>query len=559
MSADHHLSPEERDEDASVNSMDVITENPGIVKVTSSKKKKTDKDDFKRKESLGFRDWDEQQKAVDEFHQKEAERKAMEEQRKADELAAKEAEVFKRTQTGLDLMKKKQAEKDEQERLRKEEEAKRREEEAHAKHHKLRKDLEEAERAKRESEIREKKKAEAKRKLKLEAQAAKMKKFDEDRRWKTLPNYKKEREKELLDRVEQLKSYDPKRTKYEFFDVHRVPDAWDEDLLDAELKKAKYAKGEALLKQLEGLLPGVEKVNFFQEESEDQWDFAGLEKKLKEAKYAKGEALLKQLEGLLPGVEKVNFFQEDRKDQWDFAALEKNIAIQTDEVKAEEASGSLAFERLLLVDPQATKDGYWDASRRPRWLVTEMENTFTAKVEVIFSTVKQYKPDVTEDVYCKDGEWQVATMQKDIESCKFEVGDVKFKFMEGVMKVAGEAVNKAKYFNENDANTPWNLELMDKDLNDRFVIVIKITKEEDSTIVNKKLVVGKGWPYNRLWNELLTIANLPEVENERLTNLEIDGQANPNVNAKLGDLMKHQSVVTATLAAPTTDGCCLIL
>merc|ERR1719334_320967 len=125
----------------------------------------------------------------------------------------------------------------------------------------------------------------------------KMKKFEEDRRWKTLPNYKKEREKELLDKVEQLKSYDPNRTKYEFFDVHRVPDAWDEDLLDAELMKAKYAKGEALLKQLEGLLPGVEKNNFFLEGKEDQWDFAGLEKELKEAKYAKGEALLKQLEG----------------------------------------------------------------------------------------------------------------------------------------------------------------------------------------------------------------------------------------------------------------------
>merc|ERR1712060_632526 len=118
-----------------------------------SKEQSTNDDglQLEKTNSLGFRKWEDQQKAVDEFHQKEAERKALEEQRKADELAAKEAEVFKRTQTGLERRKKEQAEKERQDRLRREEEAKRKEEEAHAKHHNLRKEMEAAERAKQEA------------------------------------------------------------------------------------------------------------------------------------------------------------------------------------------------------------------------------------------------------------------------------------------------------------------------------------------------------------------------------------------------------------------------
>jgi len=386
--------------------------------------------------------------------------------------------------------------------------------------------------------------AEEKRKRKLEKQAMKMKKFEEDRRWKTLPSWKKEREEELLNKVKQLKSYDPARTKYEFFDVHRVPDAWDEELLDIELKKAKYAAGEALLRQLQSLLPGVEKLSYF---------------------------------------------QEDREDQWDMSGLKEKIAIETEEVKAEEASGSAAFKKLLLVEPEAKKDTYWEASRRPRWLVADMDNIFTARVKDIFSIVKQYKPDAKEDEYCRDGEWQVNTMEKDIARCKVEEGEEKFKFVEEVLKAAKEPVEKdiarckveegeekfkfveevlkaakepvekAKYFNENDTNKPWDLDLMDKDRNDRIAIKIQITKQEDATTVKENIAVGNNWSYMQLWKELSKLVNLPEGEDERLISLEIDGRSEVNENMKLGELMKHKSVVTATLTPPVNDaGCCII-
>jgi len=507
---------------------------------------------------LGFRNWDSQQKAVDEFHQKEAERKAREEKQKADEIAAREAEVFQRTQTGFEQMKKELAEKERLERLRREEEAKRKEEEAHAKHHNLRKEMEAAERAKQEAEEKARKKKEAKRRRQLEAQALKMKKFDEDRRWKTLPNWKKDREKDLLLKVDQLISYDPQRTKYDFFDVHRVPDAWDEELLDSALEKAKYARGEELLKQLQGLHPDVEKATYFQEDS-NAWDEERLYSDLKRARYAKGEELLKQLQGVLPGVEKVTYFQEDTEEQWNIEALEKDIRIQTEEVLAEEKSGAEAFGRLLLIYPDSKKEGYWDGGRRPRWLLAEMNSKYEAQVQVILSGLKHYKADA-EDLYFKDGEWQVTTMQADLAKYKFEEGDALFKLTEEIMKLSNEPVDRTKYFNENQANAPWNLELMEKDRDERVVIKIQITKEEDESNVRKNILVRNEWSYNRLLNELSKIIDLPEPEIERLTVLQIDGQKDVDINATLGDLMKHHSVVVATVAAPINNsGCCIIL
>jgi len=519
-----------------------------------------------RKDSLGFRNWDSQQKAVDEFHQKEAERKAREEKRKADEIAAREAEVFKRTQTGFELMKKEQAEKDRLERLRKEEEAKRKEEEAHAKHHNLRKAREAAERAKQEAEEKARMKEEAKRQRQLEAQALKMKKFDEDRRWKTLPNWKKEREKELLVKVDQLISYDPQRTKYEFFDVHRVPDAWDEELLDSELEKAKYARGEELLMQLRDLHPDVEKATYFQEDS-NAWDEERLHSDLKKAhsdlkkaRYARGEELLKQLQRLLPGVEKVTYFQEDTEIQWNFEGLEKDIRIQTEEVLAEEKSGAEAFGRLLLVYPDSKKEEYWDEGRRPRWLTTSMNSKFKAQVEVILSGLKHYKPDIADDLYFKDGEWQVTAMKEDLVKYKFEEGDALFKLTQEIMELSNEPVDRTKYFNENQENAPWNLELMEKDRDERVVIKIQITKEEDGTNVEKNLLVRNESTYENLVKELSKLVDLPETEIERLTILQIDGKENVDINAKLGDIVKHHSQVVATLAAPINNsGCCIIL
>lgn len=557
-----------KDEDeASQDSVKLISNNGDDAKIIPSKdEEKTRKkvspkakrnSAEKPRDNLGFRKWDSQQKAVDEFHQKEAERKAREEKKKADGIAAREAEVYQRTQTGFELMKKEQAAKERLERLRREEEAKRKEEEAHAKHHNLRKEMEAAERAKQEAEEKARIKKEAKRRRQLEAQALKMKKFDEDRRWKTLPNWKKDREKELLLKVDQLIFYDPQRNKYEFFDVHRVPDAWDEEFLDSELKKAKYARGEELLKQLEGLHPDVEKATYFQEDS-NTWDEERLHSDLKRARYAKGEGLLKQLQGLLPGVEKVTYFQEETKDQWNIEGLEKDIRIQTEEVLAEEKSGAEAFGRLLLVFPDSNKEGYWDGGRRPRWLLAEMNSKFEAQVEVILSGLKHYKPDIADDLYFKDGEWQVTTMQADLAKYKFEEGDALFKLTEEIMKLSNETVDRTKYFNENQENTPWNLELMEKDRDERVVIKIQITKEEDETNVRRNILVRNEWSYNRLLNELSKIIDLPETEIERLTVLQIDEQKDVDINAKLGDLMKHHSVVVATLAAPI-NSCCIIL
>jgi len=517
------LSPQPKDDDASTGSVKVVKGNPDEdskskedAKVVVRKERSQGKIDLElqKRNSLGFRDWEDQQKAVDVFHQKEAERKALEERRKAEELAAKEAEVFKRTETGLDKMKKEQAERERQERLKREEEAKRKEEEAHAKHHNLRKEMAAKKKAKEEAALKARKKAEEKRRKKLAEQAKKMKKFEEETRWKTLPNWKKEREEELLKKVDQLKSYDPARSKYEFFDVHRVPDAWDEELLDVELKKAKCARGEKLINQLKSLLPSVTKATYF---------------------------------------------QEDREDQWDIPGLKEKIAIETEEVKAEEATGSMAFEKLLLVEPDAKKNAYWDASRRPRWLVADMDNMFIARVRVIFSTVKQYKPEVKEDVYCKDGEWQVNTMQKDIAIYKVEDGEKKFTIVEEVMKAAKEPVEKAKYFNKSNTNKPWNLELMESDRNDRIAISIQITKEEDSTTVKENIAVGNSWSYIQLWKELAKLVHLPEGEDERLTILQIDGCSEINKTAKLGDLMKHKSVVAATLTAPVNGPICCII
>lgn len=523
MDAESQLSPQPKGDDASVESVKVVTESPHgdsktkeDAKVVIKKKRSPRKLDLEqqKRDSLGFRDWEDQQKAVNVFHQKEVERKALEEKRKAEELAAKEAEVFKRTENGLDKMKKEQAERERQERLKREEEAKRKEEEAHAKHHNLRKEMAAKKKAKEEAEAKARKKAEEKRQKKLAEQAKKMKKFEEETRWKTLPNWKKEREEELLKKVDKLKSYDAARSKYEFFDVHRVPDAWDEELLDLELKKAKYAKGETLINQLKSLLPSVTKAAYF---------------------------------------------QEDREDQWDIPGLEEKIAIETEEVKAEEASGFAAFEKLLLVDPDAKKEAYWDASQRPRWLVADMDNTFTARVMVMFSTIKQYKPEVKEDVYCKDGEWQINTMQKDIAKYKVEEGEEKFTIVEEVMKAAKEPVDKVKYFNENNTNKPWNLELMESDRNDRIAISIQITNEEDLTTVKENIAVGNSWSYIQLWKELAKLVNLGEGEDERLTIQQIDGCSEINKTAQLGDLMKHKSVVAATLTAPANDAChCII-
>jgi len=556
------------EDDASQESVKVISEHLG--KGTSNDEKKARKKALSKakkkgvespKERLGFRNWDSQQKAVDEFHQKEAEKKAREEKKKADQLAAREAEVYQRTQTGFEMMKKEQAERERLERLRREEEAKRKEEEAHAKHHNLRKELEAAERAKLEAEEKARKEMERKRRKKLEAQANKMKKFEEERRWKTLPNWKKEREEELLLKVDTLISYDPQRSKYEFFDVHRVPDAWDEELLDSELKKAKYAKGEELLKQLQALLPDVEKVTYFQEESNGQgaWDEERLHSDLKRARYSKGEELLKQLQGLLPGVEKVTYFQDDTKDQWNFEGLEKDIRIQTEEVKTEEKSGAEAFRRLLLVYPDSKKESYWDGARRPRWLLAEMNSKVEAQIKVILSGLKQYKPDITDDIYFKDGEWQVTTMQQDLAKYKFEEGDDMFKITEEIMKLSNEPVKRTKYYNENNKNTPWNLELMERDRDERVVIEIQITNEEDETTNVTNILVRNEWSYNTLLKELSKIVDLPETEIERLTILQINGRTDVDINAKLGDLVKHHSVIVATIAAPISSGCCVIL
>jgi len=551
--------PKDEDE-ASQDSVKLISENSKDVEkerkraLSKAKRKSAESP----KEALGFRNWDSQQKAVDDFHEKEAQKKAREEKRKADEIKAREAEVYKRTQTGFELMKKEQAEKERLERLKREEEAKRKEEEAHAKHHNLRKEMEAAKKAKEEAEEKARREMEEKRKKKLEEQANRIKKFDEDRRWKTLPNWKKEREEELLVKVNELISYDPKRTKYDFFDVHRLPDAWDEELLDSELQKAKYARGEELLKQLQAFHPDVEKVTYFQEDS-NGWDEERLHSDLKKARCAKGEELFKQLQELLPKVEKVTYFQDDTKDQWNFEGLEKDIRIQTDEVKAEEKSGAEAFGRLLLVYPDSKKEGYWDGGRRPRWLLAEMNSKFEAQVKVLLSGIKQYKPDITDDIYFKDGEWQVTTMQEDLAKYKFEEGDEMFKLTQEILRLANEPVDRTKYYNENDENTPWNLELMKKDCNERVVIEIQIKKEEDDTNVTKNILSRNDWSYNTLRKELSKIVDLPDTELERLTILQINGRADVDINSKLGDVLKHHSVVVATLAAPPSSGCCLIL
>lgn len=389
-----------------------------------------------RNKSLGFRKWQDQKSALDKFHGDEEARKAAEAKKKADDLAAKEADIYKRTETSMAMFEAQEKARKEAERKAKEEALVKKEAEMHQKHHNLRKEREEAERKAAEEAEAKRKKAEAKRKRQLDKQAKKMKKFEEDRRWKTLPNWKKEKEEEILAKVKQLKELDPSRDKYEFFDVQRVPDAWDEDLLDKELAKAANAKGEKEMARLNALDPSADMSVY---KKEDKWDFKGL--------------------------------------KWAIEQAEKAV-------EEEEKAGDEAFVALRIYSAGSKRETYHKPTERPRWNMEDLEfHTHNAKKQVngLLESLRQYLPDLAESDYQdEESRFDVSELRRELEARK-NAWQAEFTEGEGhfaVLKDVDPNANREEFFLGEDAARPWAQDKLAAARGGRIVVTVELRQFE---------------------------------------------------------------------------------
>lgn len=391
---------------------------------------------------------------MDKMHETLEKRKLEDERKKTEEQKKQEQQVFEATKRAFGQFEKMRALQ-----LKQEEEAKQNKHtlmvaNALKKHSNLRKSLAEAEKKKADEERKKQEEIEKKRQKQLEKQKLKMKKFEENNRWKKLPKYIQEREQEYIDTVKKLKAIEPSRSKYEFFDVAR-PEAWDVDLLNSEYKKAVENKGTTGLEELQALNPRRTKTEFYDETKDDPWDFEGLdsaiaeEQKLLEDELSRGQEQLNEIARYDREDEHSSeeFYRPDDRPRWDFEKLDEVLKNLKEAFEQQGQEGAKLLEQLLVLSPSCKKEDYVEEKSDLTW-------------------------------------WNCSKLSVELEKEKArwksenEAGEVAFAQL---LKVAPDS-RKEDFFRGDESSIPWDLNLIEETRDGRIQIKVQIGADQDNEL-----------------------------------------------------------------------------